>query len=146
VEGRLLSAVDPETGQPGGHVVIVDRMGVLARLYALADIAFIGGSLVPEGGHNPLEAAVFSKPVLFGPDMRDFLSISRMLVEGGGAVRVADEDALYREAAALLADPDAAARMGKQGRRIFETQAGAADRVAHLVVAAGNGSEKETAA
>ena len=145
MEGRLLSAIDPDA-VTGGHVVIVDRMGILARLYALAELAFIGGSLVPEGGHNPLEAAAFSKPVAFGPDMRDFLSISRMLVEGGGAVRVADEEILYREAAALLADPDAANRMGTQGRRIFDTQAGAADRVVDHILDPGNRKQKETAA
>jgi len=131
--GSLLSAIDPEATPPGTRVVIVDRMGLLGRLYPLADVAFVGGSLVPEGGHNPLEAAASAKPVVFGPDMSDFISISRMLVDGGGAVRVPDDDALYREIKALLDSTDAARRMGKNGRRVFDAHAGAADRVAQHV-------------
>src|SRR5262249_23458847 len=53
-------------------VVVVDRMGYLSRLYALADVAVIGGSFVPQGGQNPIEPAAWGKPVLFGPDMHDF--------------------------------------------------------------------------
>ncbi|NVL89759.1 MAG: 3-deoxy-D-manno-octulosonic acid transferase, partial [Desulfobacterales bacterium] len=61
-------------------VIVVDAMGTLRRLYALADIAFVGGSLVKRGGQNPLEPAAFARPVIFGPDMNDFYSIAEMLI------------------------------------------------------------------
>ncbi|MBW2655606.1 MAG: 3-deoxy-D-manno-octulosonic acid transferase, partial [Deltaproteobacteria bacterium] len=71
VHTAFMSTMDKSSTSP--DVVLVDKMGALSRLYALCDVAFIGGSMVGQGGHNPLEPAAFSKPVLFGPDMSDFL-------------------------------------------------------------------------
>jgi 3-deoxy-D-manno-octulosonic-acid transferase len=67
---------------------LIDTMGVLGKLYAIADVAFVGGSLVAFGGHNPLEPAAFAKPIIFGPDMSDFPEISQMLLHAGGAIEV----------------------------------------------------------
>jgi len=68
-------------------VVIVDTIGDLRMLYALADMAFIGGSLVDRGGHNPLEPAAFSRPVLFGPEMSDFAAIAEYCLNPGARCR-----------------------------------------------------------
>ena len=94
-------------------VIIIDTIGFLKDLYAIADIAFIGGSLVNCGGHNPLEPAAFSKPIIFGHDMSDFRDISRMLLDAGGAVRVKDAEDLYHVLASLIEYDDRALEMGK---------------------------------
>jgi len=109
-------------------VIVVDRMGTLARLYALADICFVGGSLVPEGGHNPLEPAACGKPVLFGPDMGDFPEISRDLARAGGAWRVRDAQELGRAVKTLLNDESKAREMGKSARLMVENNRGATER------------------
>jgi 3-deoxy-D-manno-octulosonic-acid transferase len=109
-------------------VIVVDTMGVLGRLYALADIAFVGGSLVRSGGHNPLEPAALGKPILFGPDMSDFSSIAEMLIESGGAIRVSDGEGLFREVTALLGDNNKARRMGERASEVFQSNRGAVER------------------
>ena len=76
-------------------VTIIDTIGDLSSLYRYADISFIGGSLVNEGGHNPLEASRYGCPVLFGPYMDDFSEISTGLLEAGGALEVQDPSSLY---------------------------------------------------
>jgi len=76
-------------------VLLIDTIGDLAALYAISDIAFIGGSLVTEGGHNPLEAALHEVPIVFGPHMDDFLEISQELVQNHAAFQVSKNSSLY---------------------------------------------------
>jgi len=101
-------------GETGIDLLILDSYGELAALYPLCDLAFIGGSLVPAGGHNPLEAAAYHKPVLFGPHMEDFAEISEDLMAAGGACRVHNEDELVRGLRRWLADPAARSECGRQ--------------------------------
>lgn len=103
----------------GMEVIIVDRYGELPTLYALADVVFIGGSLVPAGGHNPLEAAVWQKKIFFGPHMDDFAEISQDLLAVGGACRVADEEELLRSLRRCLADPAQRAAAGQQAGELL---------------------------
>lgn len=110
-------------------VMIVDTMGELARLYSICDIAFVGGSLVPEGGHNPLEPALFAKPVLFGPDMSDFVDISDLLIRGQGSIQVQSEDELTAQVGSLLADVSAMTQKGSQNLKVFTEHSGAVDRI-----------------
>lgn len=117
----------------GADGVVIDAMGLLARLYGLADVAFVGGSLVPFGGHNPLEPAALSKPVAFGPHMHAFREISRELLAAGGAVRATDAASLAEVAGRLLADPDRAARMGGKGRAVVDAHRGAVDRTLAVI-------------
>jgi 3-deoxy-D-manno-octulosonic-acid transferase len=114
-------------------VIVVDVMGWLRHLYALADVAFVGGSLVRQGGHNPLEPAAWGKPVLFGPDMSDFLSISRELISTGGAVRVHDADTLHRAVDRLLGQKREAKTMGRQALAAFRANGGAVEKILDLV-------------
>ncbi len=114
-------------------VVAVDRMGVLRRLYAAADLAFVGGSLVDCGGHNPLEPAALSRPILYGPDMSDFFLVADQLENAGGAVRVRDAGALCRAGEQLLAHPEKARQMGARARTVFLSHRGAVDRTMALV-------------
>jgi 3-deoxy-D-manno-octulosonic-acid transferase len=106
------------------RVVVVDTIGVLKDLYSVADVAFVGGSLVPCGGHNPIEPAVWGKPVLFGPDMRDFGLISRLLLEAGAARQVGGSHELRHAVRTLLADPRLAGEMGRRGLEVVEKHKG----------------------
>jgi len=121
--GKLL-----EAGTDNGvDVVVVDTIGDLPILYGLSDITFVGGSLVNEGGHNPLEPASLSKPVLFGPDMTDFSEISEMLVKGGGAFQVTDAGTLARQTASLLKAPRTRSRVGFNALAVFRENSGAVE-------------------
>lgn len=120
---------------PGAPVplIILDTVGELRRVYQLARVVFCGGSLVPKGGQNVLEAAVLGKPVLFGPHMDDFAVESAALVAGGGGRQVADARQLGRSVSELLASPQTAATMGAAARRVVQANRGAADRHAAVI-------------
>jgi 3-deoxy-D-manno-octulosonic-acid transferase len=121
--------------------VVVDSIGLLTALYAVADCAFVGGSLVPCGGHNPLEPAAHSKPVVFGPDMSDFSEVARMLIEGNGAIQVSNADELYSTLHRLLSDPSEAERMGSEAYRIFSRNRGAAEKTVDIAVSCSGGGD-----
>lgn len=114
-------------------VLVVDRMGVLQALYALATVAFVGGSLAPLGGHNPLEPAAWAKPIIFGPHMSDFGHIADKLKTAGGAMEVGDHHGLYKAAAALLEDPAKATAAGQAAREVFETSGGAVAKTIEII-------------
>lgn len=122
-------------GAAMADVVVVDRMGVLAGLYALADVTFVGGSLVNKGGQNPIEPAAAGKPVLFGPDMSDFPEVSRWLIEKGGAVSVQNPGDLIRECRRLLANPALATAIGNKARSVVDDHQGACRRIAADIIA-----------
>lgn len=82
----------------GKDILILDTIGELNTVYSHADIAFVGGSLIAKGGHNPIEPAIFAVPVLFGPHMEDFSEVSEQLLSAGGAFTVSD----HRELSAIL--------------------------------------------
>ncbi len=115
------------------EVTVVDRIGVLKDLYGLSDIAFVGGSLVPLGGHNPLEPAALARPVLFGPHMSDFAEISQMLMEAGAAVQVGDEASFSKAALDFLGNENKSREAGKQGQRVFRENRGAVERTVTVI-------------
>jgi len=127
VNAEFMSTVEKSSRRYG--VALVDRMGELSRLYAICDVAFIGGSMVSQGGHNPLEPAVFSKPVLFGTDMSDFLLISNMLMESGGARRVESELQLEKEIEIILENRHIRQHMGKLSFEVFSRHSGVVQRI-----------------
>ena len=102
---------DPQTRGP---VLLLDTIGELAGCYAMADIAFVGGSLVEAGGHNPLEPASYGVPVLVGPHTEDFSEITKELAEAGGLIQAKTGEELTAHLLHLLADPIARAAMGNQ--------------------------------
>ncbi|HEV2174050.1 MAG TPA: hypothetical protein VGR71_10800, partial [Nitrospira sp.] len=110
-------------------VVVVDRMGYLSRLYALADIAIVGGSFVPKGGQNPIEPAACGKPVLFGPDMHDFPDVSKWLADAGGAVQARNEEDLYATAHRLLINLQEARMMGERARLVVTEHQGTTAKI-----------------
>jgi 3-deoxy-D-manno-octulosonic-acid transferase len=115
-------------------ITLVDVMGELLYLYGLADAAFIGASLVPLGGQNPLEASVWGVPVLFGPSMDDFRGPRDMLLACGGGVVVGNPEQLERELRSLLLDPRKARERGTAGRKALEAHEGAAGRLVELAI------------
>lgn len=128
-----LSASRRSLGEAGGgSVLILDTLGELASVYALCDVAFIGGSLVPQRGHNPLEPAVHGKPVLFGPHMEDFAEISSDLLAVGGARQVHDAEELYAALSLLLADAVERDRAGRQAQELIASRRGVTE--AHLAL------------
>ncbi|MFH1021418.1 MAG: 3-deoxy-D-manno-octulosonic acid transferase [Pseudomonadota bacterium] len=131
--GHGLAAFRRSLGGRGeGSVLILDTLGELASVYALCDVAFIGGSLVPQRGHNPLEPAVHGKPVLFGPCMEDFAEISRDLLAVGGARQVRDAEELRDVLSLLLADSAARERAGHQAQGLISSRRGVTE--AHLAL------------
>ena len=109
-------------------VVIVNTIGELRRLYAIADVVFVGKSLVNLGGQNPLEPAALKKPILFGPYMFNFELIARMLLENGAAVEVRNDAELSRQVKALLLDGKHSRSMGERAYEVFCMNRGAVDR------------------
>jgi 3-deoxy-D-manno-octulosonic-acid transferase len=122
----------PAGGAPGA-VVILDTVGELAALYALAEVVFVGGSLVPIGGHNVLEPAMRGKPVLVGPHTSNFREGAELLQRSGGGLVVKDGAELERELARLLEDRDLARRMGEAARDAFAGRQGAVSATLDLI-------------
>ncbi len=113
---------------------LIDTIGELARSYRLATLAFIGGSLVPTGGHNPLEPAVWGVPVLSGPHVFNFDEVYDEMTEAGGARLVEDGAELRVAMAAWLDEPDFAIAAGNAGREVVERNRGATARTVSALV------------
>jgi 3-deoxy-D-manno-octulosonic-acid transferase len=111
------------------QVVLLDSMGELSTLYALASVVFIGGSLVPTGGHNILEPALFRKPTLFGPSMSNFRYMSADFLQQQAAVQVMDSAELGRELVRMFRDSEFRQRIGERGHAILMANRGAAQRI-----------------
>jgi 3-deoxy-D-manno-octulosonic-acid transferase len=126
-------------GAPGGAsllggVLLLDSIGELASMYEFADLTFIGGSLVPKGGHNVLEPAYFGVPILVGPNMgnfRDIIGIFRR----ADALRVVTPETLTRVMLELLADVEERGRLGRNARDVIQSQQGATRRTAGALLA-----------
>jgi 3-deoxy-D-manno-octulosonic-acid transferase len=114
-------------------VLLVDTMGELAALYASADVAFVGGSLVPIGGHNLLEPAAFGVPVLTGPSHFNGKDIALLLLEQGAALQVDGAEALAAALLRLFGQPEECRRMGEIGKNIVESNRGAVARLLALI-------------
>lgn len=114
-------------------IVLLDSLGELASIYRLAAAAFIGGTLVPTGGHNPIEAARFGVPVIVGPSMENFRRIARDLEAADGVTLAADGQALTEAWRRLLDRPEEAAAQGRRGLAIVDRNRGAVERSVELL-------------
>jgi 3-deoxy-D-manno-octulosonic-acid transferase len=112
---------------------VVDTLGELLRFYATADVAFVGGSLVPIGGHNILEPAALSVPVVVGPQTFNFVEITASLIDAGAALRIADADELGATVIELLTDAPKRKRLGTAARAAFEREQGGVLRTLEVV-------------
>jgi 3-deoxy-D-manno-octulosonic-acid transferase len=115
-----------------GQIVLLDSIGELASVYSLASVAFVGGSLVPAGGHNPLEPAQFGVPIVMGPHYANFRSITEDLL-AHDALRITHKENLWPVLDELLGDREAAQAIGKRAREVFEQQAGATARCVEAI-------------
>lgn len=130
----LRSTADEGERRNGRRVVVVDRTGELFRIYSLASVVFIGGSLVPRGGQNILEPAAWGKVVLFGPSMEDFREARDILVRCRAGVEVHGPADLALSAGAMLADARKADDLGSIGRNAVLAHKGSAGRSADLLM------------
>ncbi len=112
----------------GGQVLLVDTVGELLRLYTLADLTFVGGSLVPTGGHNLLEPASRGIPLLFGPYMDNFAEITTLVLDYGAGVQVADQRELQEVALEFLITPELRQVVGTNGLKLLRDRGGAVGR------------------
>ncbi len=110
-----------------GDAVIIDRIGVLAQVYRLADVVFIGGSLVPKGGQNPLEAAYWAKPVIFGPHMENFREIASTLLSHRAAVQIRTPEEIKEYLSKDLSD------VGQSAKAVLSQNRGAIKRIVEEV-------------
>jgi 3-deoxy-D-manno-octulosonic-acid transferase len=119
--------------RPETQVLLVDTVGELAMLYAAADVAFVGGSLVPVGGHNLLEPAALCVPVITGPSYENGKEIAELLQKEGGAIVVTDAGQLAAVLTRLFADPEWRQRVGASARQVVEVNRGSLARLLLLL-------------
>jgi 3-deoxy-D-manno-octulosonic-acid transferase len=125
----------PVDGAPDADVVVLDTIGELARLYQIASVVFVGGSLVDAGGHNILEPAMFGKAIVFGPHMHNFAEISAEFLRGSAAVQVSSTRELGECLVDLVGDGVRRASLGAAARAIVEGNRGAKARTMAVVTA-----------
>jgi 3-deoxy-D-manno-octulosonic-acid transferase len=111
------------------EILLLDTIGELAGIFSLADLVFMGGSLVPTGGHNLLEPAFWGKPILFGPHMENFRDVSSLFLNAGAAMRVRDASELGATALELLTDEPRRTKLGQAAKEVLERQTGATGRI-----------------
>jgi 3-deoxy-D-manno-octulosonic-acid transferase len=122
-----------ESGNSFTDVLLGDTLGELLSLYAAADVAFVGGSFVPAGGHNPLEASAIGLPVLTGPHWSNFSAVYEALFEAGAAVMVEDPATLGTVVADLLADASHRRQAGAAGQSVVLQNRGALARTVEAI-------------
>jgi 3-deoxy-D-manno-octulosonic-acid transferase len=110
-------------------VLLLDTIGELAATFSYASVVFMGGTLVPRGGHNILEPAAASRAIVFGPHMENFREIASSFLNASAAIQVRDADELASAVGRLLNDAKASSAMGENARRIVERNTGATGRV-----------------
>lgn len=108
-------------------ILLLDTIGELAGVFEVADLVFVGGSLVPTGGHNVLEPAYWSKVIAFGPHMENFRDIAKLFLDAGAAMQVKNPQELAH-AAWLLQTREARESMGRAAKTVLETNSGATAR------------------
>jgi len=133
---ELASKAAGENLLNGKSLILLDTMGELSKVYCLADVAFVGGSLVPVGGHNLLEPAIYGVPVLFGPHVDNFKEEAKILVESGGGIQVKNQEELQLSLTSLLSDDQLRKRLGQKARDAIERKTGVAKRTTDSIFSA----------
>lgn len=121
---------------PDTPVILLDTVGELTAAYSAADIAFVGGSLVPKGGHNILEPALFGIPTIVGPHMENFREISEIFTRGNAVISVNNGEALAGALVRWAADPAPFRATGDRAKRLLDDFRGATERNAEIVISA----------
>jgi 3-deoxy-D-manno-octulosonic-acid transferase len=134
VESVRRTALPADAKSIHAPVLLLDSMGELAGAYAAAELAFVGGSLVPKGGHNVLEPAGFGVPTLVGPHMENFREIASAFLSAGALLQVSGGGELAVRFARFAADPSAFRETGRRAKALLESFRGASDRNASAVL------------
>src|SRR3989338_873260 len=114
-------------------IIILDTIGELGSLYSIADIVFVGGSLIPHGGQNILEPAFYKKPVIFGKYMMNFQEIAKEMILSGGGIQVNNEEDLIREVGGLLNNKKKMIEIGEKGYQVIMKNRGALQKNLELI-------------
>jgi len=138
----LRAVLRTEPGEERYDVLVVDTLGELARIYGLGKVSFVGGSLVPFGGHNLLEPAQLGVPVIFGPYTHNFVFMSESMTERGAGWRVRNAGELYEAVFTLLENDEVRHRMCLSAKEFVSENRGAISRVISYVDAALKGTQK----
>ena len=120
-------------GEQDADIILLDSIGELTGVFAHATIVFMGGTLVPRGGHNLIEPAQFSKPVVFGPHMENFREMARVFLEETAAIQIADVTSLAVEIGKLLGSPEMSKTIGTNARNLVDRNAGATIRAINAI-------------
>lgn len=128
------SWLDRETPPPAVEVILLDTLGELAGLYPMAGLVFVGGSLVPRGGHNVLEPAAASRAILVGPSMDNFRDIARLFLEADAMEQAAGPSDFEARLRRLLGDPDRRQELGRRARELVKRHQGATRRNLDLIL------------
>ena len=128
-----ISPVKKGLGWPGDRVIILDTIGLLSYIYAISTACFVGGSLVRHGGQNPIEPALFEKPIIFGPHMFNFKDVASLFLEKGAAIRICDKKGMEDELEELLSDPAERAQMGGMAKKTVLENRGATLRNLEMI-------------
>ncbi len=123
---RRVSHTDPAGSW---DIALVDTFGRLPIYYGLGRVAFIGGSLIPHGGQNPLEAASLNVPTVFGPSMENFADITQQLIDHQAACQISHPGELSQQLQAVLGDPNLAQALGQRAQQLIARQQGATSRL-----------------
>jgi len=115
------------------RIILVDVIGELFKVYSLAAIVYCGGSLVPKGGQNILEAAAWGKVIFYGPSMEDFTQEAMLLEQAGSGIRINNAEELRQGILKMLADPDDLLARGERGRAVVRANMGAATRYSEMI-------------
>ncbi len=130
---RLPRKVRPDEEPVGPRVILLDTRGELAQMYRLAFMAFVGGTLVPIGGHNLLEPAAWGKPVCFGPYTDHCQEVANLLIESGGGIRVHNEQELTKTLMKGIQDEAWVSHAGQSARKVIDDHQGVVERNLNMV-------------
>ncbi len=131
---RFAQRSSGQTPQAADDVFLVDTLGELQSFYAASDVAFVGGSLVPVGGHNLLEPAVLGRLILSGPHTHNAQDIAELLAQSGALHIVRSREELAQRVADAFGDPASAAQDGAAGQRVIAQSRGAVERLVEMVL------------
>ena len=127
------SRMDGARGWDAGTVILLDTVGELAGFYQISDLVFVGGSLIPHGGHNLVEPAALSRPILTGPHLQNFQAVSESLRQAKGILVVETEQQLEQAVDRLLRDPRQARELGARAHTVFQQNQGAVKQTVDLI-------------
>ena len=130
----LRSRLEKKAPKESDAVFLLDTLGELTKVYQASDLVFVGGSLVPHGGHNLVEPAAFRRPILTGPYLHNFQSVADSLVQAGGMIVVKSAEELEEAVRRLLENPATRQELGRRAHAVIQEHRGATSRTAELIL------------